>query len=251
MAQKEFQPLIDEAIVRVRKYFRTRFLAAYLHGSLNYGDAIPNISDMDCYIVTSDDLSDGDQAWICDTETALQKDYPIINGVHLSVHSAEEVRKDPYARFILKYNAALYSGIDIVEACSVEGLEEIKPDQDTAKARLGFARQCFADALSGKQPACTGELPENTYYIARKFARYFVIIEGAYWLMSVNRFHSFEKEQVLSDLRANCPAFHDVLDLAESVLLDPARAGIQHEEFLIKISPFVLWIFESISSGNK
>lgn len=51
ISQKEFQPLVDKAIMRVREYFGERFLASYLHGSLNYGDAIPNISDMDCYTV--------------------------------------------------------------------------------------------------------------------------------------------------------------------------------------------------------
>ncbi len=251
MVQKEFQPLLDDALARVRAHFGRRFLAAYLHGSLNYGDAIPNISDMDCYLVINDDLSGDDKAWIRDAETGLQRKHPIINGVHLSVHSADEVRKDAYTRFILKYNSSLYCGVDVVEAFSTEEFGIIKPDRDTAKARLKFARQCFADALSGKQPACTGELPENTYYTARKFARYFIIIEGSYWLMSINRFQSFEKERVLLDLRANCSAFHDVLDLTESILRDPVKAGIPHEEFLTKISPFVFWMFENISSDSK
>ena len=83
--QKEFQPVVDEAIMRVKEYFSGRFLAAYLHGSLNYGDAISNISDMDCYIVIMDNLNDNDKAWISDSENNLQDKYPIINGVHLSV----------------------------------------------------------------------------------------------------------------------------------------------------------------------
>lgn len=246
--QKEFQPLVDDAIMRVRKYFSKRFLAAYLHGSLNYGDAIPNISDMDCYIVIKDDLNDDDKAWISDTENNLQNKYPIINGVHLSTHSAEEVKKDAYTRFMLKYNSSLYEGDDIVKVFNTEEFGIIKPDKNVAKMRLKFAKQCFADALNGKQPACTGELPENTYYIARKFARYFVIIEGAYWLMSINKFNSFKKEQVLLDLKENCSEFNNVLDLTEKVLLNPVEAGIPHEEFLAKISPFMLMMFESISN---
>lgn len=246
--QKEFQPLVDDAIMRIRKYFSKRFLAAYLHGSLNYGDAIPNISDMDCYIVIKDDLNDDDKAWISDTENSLQNKYPIINGVHLSTHSAEEVKKDAYTRFMLKYNSSLYDGADIVEAFNTEEFGIIKPDKSAAKMRLKFAKQCFADALNGKQPACTGELPENTYYIARKFARYFVIIEGAYWLMSINKFNSFKKEQVLIDLKENCSEFNNVLDLTEKVLLNPVGTGIPHEEFLAKISPFMLMMFESISN---
>ncbi len=246
--QKEFQPLVDEAIIRVTKYFGERFLAAYLHGSLNYGDAVPGISDMDCYIIISDYLNGYDKSWISDNEHDLQKKYPIINGVHLSTHSAEEVKKDAYTRFMLKYNSSLYSGIDIVEVFNTEEFGIIKPDKNAAKMRLRFAEQCFTDALNGKQPACTGELPKNTYYITRKFARYFVIIEGAYWLMSINKFNSFKKEQVLMGLRENCPEFNDILDLTENALLNPVRAGIPHEEFLIKIRPFMLMIFKSISN---
>lgn len=246
--QKEFQPLVDDAITQVRKYFNKRFLAVYLHGSLNYGDAIPNISDMDCYIVINDDLNDDDKAWISDTENTLQNKYPIINGVHLSTHSAEEVKKDVYTRFMLKYNSSLYGGTDIVNTFNTAEFGLIKPDKNIAKMRLKFAKQCFADALNGKQPACTGELPENTYYTARKFARYFVIIEGAYWLMSINKFNSFQKEQVLIDLKENCPKFNDVLDLTGKVLLNPVGTGISHEEFLVNISPFMLKLFEDISN---
>ena len=247
VVQEEFQPLISEAITRIREYFDERFLAAYLHGSLDHGDAIPNISDMDCYIVIKDDLNDNDKAWRSDNENKLQNKYPIINGVHLSTHSAEEVKKDAYTRFILKYNSSLYDGVDIAESFNTEEFGVIKPDKGIAKSRLKFAKQCFADALNGKQPECTGELPENTYYIARKFARYFGIIEGAYWLMSINRFNSFKKEQVLMDLRENCSEFNDVLDLTEKILLNPVESEISHEEFLAKISPFMLMIFESIS----
>lgn len=246
--QKEFLPLVDDAVTQIRKYFGKRFLAAYLHGSLNYGDAIPAISDMDCYIVIKDDLSDDDTVWIRHTENRLQNQYPIVDGVHLSTHSAEEVKKDACTRFILTYNSSLYDGIDIIKVFNTEEFGTIKPDKHAAKMRLKFARQCFADALNGRQPACTGELPENTYYTARKFARYFVIIEGAYWLMSINQFHSFQKERVLMDLRENCPEFNHILDLTEEVLSDPIEAGIPHEEFLINIRPFASMIFESISN---
>lgn len=245
--QKEFLPLVDDAIVRVRNYFSRRFLSAYLHGSLNHGDAIPYMSDMDCYIVIKDALKNDDKAWLSDAENYLQHKYPIVNGVHLSTHSAEEVKKDAYTRLILTYNSSLYKGIDIVKVFN-EKFGMIKADKNIAKTRLKFAKQCFEDALNGKQPASTGELPKNTYYISRKFARYFVIIEGAYWLMSINKFNSFEKGQVLIGLREACPGFNHVLDLTEKVLQNPVEAGITHEEFLEKINPFMSMIFENISN---
>ncbi len=66
--------------------------------------------------------------------------------------------------------------------------------------------------------------------------------------MSINKFNSFKKEQVLMDLRKNCPEFNDVLNLTENVLINPVGAGIPHEEFLARISPLMLMMFESISN---
>lgn len=247
--QKEFQPLVDDAIARVREYFGKRFLAVYLHGSLNYGDAVAGVSDMDCYIVISGELNDDDKSWISGNEALLQEKYPVINGVHLAVHSAEELKKDAYTRFMLTYNSSLYAGADIVQTLNTEEFGVIRPGREAAKSRLKFAKRCFDEALSGRQPACMGELPENTYYIARKFARYFVIIEGAYLLMSINKFNSFEKTKVLMGLRENYSEFNGVFDLTEKVLINPSEAGITHGEFLMKIRPFVMMMFESISNG--
>lgn len=141
--QAEFQPLIDEAITRVKEYFGKRFLAAYLHGSLNYGDAIPNISDMDCYIIIENYLNDNDKAWIGNTENNLQNKYPIINGVHLSVHSLDEVKRDAFTRFMLKYNSSLYDGIDVAEVFNTEEFGVINPNRNTAKMRVNFAKNAL------------------------------------------------------------------------------------------------------------
>ena len=155
---------------------------------------------------------------------------------------------DP-ARDIETINLELIlSDIEMLDRRMDKTLKMIKADKNIAKTRLKFAKQCFEDALNGKQPASTGELPKNTYYISRKFARYFVIIEGAYRLMSINKFNSFEKGQVLIGLREACPEFNHVLDLTEKVLQNPVEAGITHEEFLEKINPFMSMIFENISN---
>lgn len=101
---------------------------------------------------------------------------------------------------MLKYNSVLYHGKDIVNELDNSGCEKFEPNAEMAKGRLAFARQCFEQALDNKQPMCTGEIPTDTYYASRKYARYFVIIEGAYFLMSQSRFESLEKENVLNKL---------------------------------------------------
>ncbi len=248
MIQKEFLSLVEDSISSCYKYFGEKIIAVYLHGSIVQGDAIPGISDFDCYIVADNALTNEDKTYIHSLEDKLQQKYLIVDGVHLSVNTVEELKADKFSRFILMHNSMLYSGVDIVRILN-SYCEGYKPDKQIAKQRLNFARKCFHDALQGNQPACTGEIPENTYYVARKLARYFIIIEGAYFLMSLNKFVSFEKEKVLSQLKENTTGYEEILDLTEKVILNPIDAGIRHNEFLEIVKPFVEHMFECIEKN--
>lgn len=251
--QEEFTPLVEDAVALCKNYFAEKLLAIYLQGSIAGGDAVPYISDLDCYTVISEELRPEDKWHSVQMEQELQKKYPIVNGLHLSVHSQKDLSKDKFARFVLKYNSALYFGNDIAAALDRAGYETFQPDAEMAKGRLAFARQCFAQALAHKQPMCTGELPADTYYIARKYARYFVIIEGAYFLMSQNKFASFEKWEVLDKLYQyadHANPFESALDMTREILKDPKGAGITHTEFLQRIRLFVEWMFDRIEKSS-
>lgn len=248
--QEEYRPLVEDATSRCRTYFAEKLIAAYLHGSIAMNDAIPNVSDLDYYFVVSEALTKTDEQYLETLETELQLKYPIIDGVHLSVHSVDELRKDKFARFVLKYNAHLIFGEDVVSKLAEDDCAVCEPNRRLAKGRLAFARKCFENALNHQQPMNTGEIPANTYYAARKYARYFVIIEGAYFLMTRNQFRSFVKEEVLQGLKGNCDEFHAELELTEKVLYDPIKAGITHEEYLMKIRPFVEWMFDCIENPH-
>ena len=247
--QSEFVPLLEETAEECKKYFKDRFCTAYLHGSIALNDAVTGVSDLDYYLVISEEPNQNDKGYLSGLEARLQNKYPIVNGVHINVHSADELKEDKFARFILRYNSTVYCGEDIVRSLEESGCERILPNSDTAKGRLSFARQCFSDALSGKQPMNTGDIPLNTYYAARKFAGYFVIIEGAYFLMTVNRFVSFEKEAVLFELRKTAAGFENILDITEQVLYEPVKTNIAHNEYLKIIKPFVEWVFDSIEKS--
>lgn len=249
--QKEFTPLVEDAAIYSRKYFAQKLLAIYLHGSIATGDAIPCVSDLDCHMVISEALSPEDRRYLEQLEKELQQRHAIVNGIHLSVHSTEELTQDKFARFVLQYNAMLYYGKDIVTEINNSTCETYEPNAQIAKERLAFARQCFKQALDHKQPACTGTLPADTYYIARKYARYFVIIEGAYFLMSQNKFESFEKGIVLNQLYKHTSGFEKELDMTGKILKDPKSAGIPHNVFLKRIRLFVEWMFDQIGRRNE
>lgn len=140
-------------------------------------------------------------------------------------------------------------GNDIVKELDHSGCEKFEPNTEMAKGRLDFARQCFRQALNHKQPMCTGEIPADTYYASIKYARYFVIIEGAYFLMSQNEFKSFEKSDVLNKLYKYADGFKKELDRTCEILKDPESAGITHDEFLKSIRLFVEWMFGMIEKS--
>lgn len=247
--RSEFVRAAEEAAEECKRYFKDGFLAAYLHGSIALNDAVPYVSDMDYYLVVSRDVEDKDTEHINNLEASLQSKYPVVNGVHINVHSLEELKADKFARFILRYNSVVYGGNDIVRELENGGCERILPNADTARGRLDFARQCFSKALCGERPDNTGDIPENTFYASRKLARYFVIIEGAYFLMTLGKFSSFEKEEVLRGLREAAKGYEDILDITERVLLDPIKTGIGHFEYLTTIKPLVEYMFDKIENA--
>ena len=247
--QKEFKPLVEDATLLCKNYFAEKLLAMYLHGSIAMGDAIPYVSDLDYYIVISEESGNEDNQLLEQMENELQQKNSIVNGVHLSVHSIMDLTKDKFARFALEYNSVLYFGNDIVKELDNSGCEKFEPNTEMAKGRLAFARQCFSQALDNKQPMCTGEIPADTYYASRKYARYFVIIEGAYFLMSQNEFESFEKSDVLNKLYKYADGFKKELDMTREILKDPKSAGITHDEFLNRIRSFVEWMFDMIEKS--
>lgn len=242
--QPEFQPLVTAATTLCESALGDRLTAIYLHGSVATGDAVAGISDLDCFLVTRGALSDADTHTLAQLEARLLSEYPIASEVHLSARSTDDLAADSFARFILKYNSMLIFGRDIVRELDRIS-PTLEPNAATAKGRLPFARHCFSQALDGRQPDCTGPLPSDPCYVSRKFARYFVVIEGAYFLMSQNKFTSFAKEDVLTELADY--GFADELALTRAVLTDAKLAAVEPDEFLRRVRPLVDWMFDTIS----
>ena len=239
--QPAFRPLVDAALAAATAAFAARLSAFYLHGSIAQGDAVPNVSDLDAMLILCDAVSKEDRALQSSLQQTLAAQFPLADEIHLNLLSMDDLSHNSFACFALKYNATLLYGQD-----ATDGLTCPAPDAAMARSRLTFAKQCFADALCGKQPACTGPLPADPYWRARKFARYFVVIEGAYYLMSQGKFLSFHKQDVLPALLAAAPQFSDALMLTQSILQDAQSACIDAEVYLSSIKSFVNWLFTLI-----
>jgi len=242
--QPEFLELVNASLCAAKAAFGERLSAFFLHGSIALGDAVPGISDLDAMLLLGDGVSQDDLAVQQELQASLQAQFPVADEVHLTLMCTGDLAQNAFACFALKYNASLLYGSDVTAAFPCPA-----PDKAMAKSRLGFARQCFDEALRGEQPACTGPLPEDTFYRARKFARYFVIIEGAYFLMAQNAFASFRKEDVLPALFAAAPQFSQALTLTKSVLHDAQNAMVDAQTFLSAISTLVKWMFDQIDNA--
>ena len=217
-----------------------------MHGSIDKQDAIPGLSDLDYFLLVRDLVLPEDETWINEMKQLLQARYREIDEIHLTVKPVADLSDDPFTRFILSQNAALRMGIPIEEIKAYKACIWYYPDSCISKMRLAFARDCFHSALKGKQVACTGGIPENAYYAARKLARYFVVIEGAYFLMTRGAYRGFDKENVLLGLHEEVPQFSQQIEMASRVLSNPIEAGVTGKAFLQQIQPMVEWMFDEI-----
>lgn len=243
--QNEFHPLLNSVASKCQNHFGKRLIAGYLHGSILYGDAIPGVSDLD-YLLVLTSLTDDDKVWLFETAHAVELEYPIAAEVHLSPVTMDDLRNQSFARFALMHNAALHMGQDALSLLAVEGVTIPTPDASFAKGRLDFARHCFQQALRGETPDCTGPLPDENCYILRKFTRYFVVIEGAYYLMSKGLFRSFRSVDVLPALTELLPQHQETLQYAQNLLTTPNKYNDLPMDYIYQIEPLVTEMFSFI-----
>lgn len=244
MFQQGFQEAVDYVTEQCKGYFSDRLLAIYIAGSVYTNEAVQGESDLDYWGVTSE-LSEQDRIWIKQIEENASYQFPRINGFHINFRSFNSVKKETFTRLILEVNSKLYYGSDVIARINLtDSLDRIA----MAKQRLPFARKCLHDALQKKCPESIDKIPENTYYASRKYARYFIVVEGAYFLMCKNSFENFCQEQIVRQLKENIYGFNDVLDLALRVLNEPIKTGVAHEEFLQLIKPVTERFFDEIEA---
>jgi hypothetical protein len=244
--QEGFRQAVEEITQKCRDYFLNRLFAIYITGSVSACEALSGESDLDYWGFLTDEVSEKDRCWLKTTETDISNYYPVLNGVHINIKSLEYLKKDKFARFVLKHNSVLYYGSDVVSEIDASGFDIYRPDKVAAKERLAFARQSFEDALNNKCPQCLDKIPANTFMAARKFARYFILVEGAYFLMSRNTFETFKQEKIIQQLKESSIKFIDILDLSLTIMRTPLEAGVRHDDYLALIRPFVEWMFSEI-----
>ena len=233
----------DEACVR---RFGDRLQACYVAGSVAAGEAWPGASDLDWFVFVADQPTGADRSWRYRTQKRLDRQFPVLSEAHVNLFSIDKLAGEGFWRFILRYNAVRVRGEDVIAHLERRGVQTPRPSAELAKSRLPFVRRCLADAMAGKCPPALAELPTDPLLATRKLARNFVIVEGAFLLMSEGRFESFKQGVVLDGLTRTAPKWRSLFDTTRVVLQDPYRGAVGPSEFMCSVEPFMTWMIAEI-----
>jgi len=151
--QDEFKQLIVEAINgSLFSIKNENILAIYVRGSLSCGKGIKDLSDLDLVIITRTKLSTRSILWIIPLAARLERKYPFVSLVDLTVVSEDEILSDKYLplRTNLITKSLFLLGQDIVKE-----MPRVIPDRNlTLKlnenliTELKHLRKIFSDRNS-------------------------------------------------------------------------------------------------------
>ena len=247
--QDGFQDLVSAADECCVHRFGARLIAAYVAGSVAVGEAWAGASDLDWFVFLRDDPEPGDMSWRRRVQKRLELRFPVASEVHLNLHSVARLEREAFWRFILRYNSVRIRGGNLVAELERMGIRTPRPSRKLAKSRLPFVRKCLAEALVGRRPPALADLPSDPFLATRKLVRNFVIVEGAYVLMSRRTFKSFSQEAVLHGLRSISRRWGPLTGTAQAVLEDPYRAAARPEKLLQQVHPFMNWAMDMIENA--
>jgi hypothetical protein len=254
--QKEFQSIVEAAFSLCIQKFDDRLDAIYLGGSVATGEAWPGESDVDWFVFLPEEPSAGDKAWCKDNETALAARYPVAKEFHLNVFSTEFLRtENNMMKFIFKYNCLCLFGEKHLEMLENTGVTIPKPSRELVKGRIGWLKRCVIgledqylpdELFGGDVPADFSKLLSTDFFVSRKLMRHFILLEGSHLLMLTGDFKSFRQMDVLPKISALYPQWHELIDMAATVLKNPLAAKISPAAARKKILPFAKWLIELV-----
>lgn len=155
---KRLQSAIVTAIDAYRSHLGDVLHSVYLRGSVPRGLAIPGVSDLDTFGVTSGECDNASSSWSKTAEKAILRRYAELTGVQFELFSVSDVLKTDRVYelpFVVKTQSLCVFGSDLSAK-----LPDYRPDASSAnidicqiEADIDEARaQLFADE------ACQGEV---------------------------------------------------------------------------------------------
>ncbi|MDD3122338.1 MAG: hypothetical protein PHC62_02355 [Candidatus Izemoplasmatales bacterium] len=229
--QIEYREQVTHMVNFINTIFKEKVISIYLSGSVWSNEAILYHSDVDLFLVLTDYV---DKEEI--KKTFLKKlieEYPFSPEPHISIYSLQQLKTDHFTRFIMEYNCGLMYGNNIAKDLNKVIDKTINPSEKAYFQRLQFAKDAYEALKNGKRNLPNlGLLPSDTYFAARKLIKYFIVIEGAYYLMKVGNFKSFNTDEVFNSLENLQIINQNEKNLYKFVLTNPQESKVTEMDAL-------------------
>lgn len=158
-----YQAAVAAAVAAYRKHLGTQLSGVYVRGTVPRGQAVPGVSDLDCFAVVSGAAEDLDDTWLKAAGAEIAQAQPIVSDVQLEIWPLAEVLvTDRFSEmsFLLKTQSACVWGQDLAPR-----LPRFKPDAIVANNDISQIRPDIEEAIAALH--ADGSPPRVLYWCRR------------------------------------------------------------------------------------
>lgn len=141
-----YQAAVAAAVTAYREHLGAQLSGVYVRGTVPRGQAVPGVSDLDCFAVVSGDPETIDDTWLKAAGAKIARLHPIVSDVQLEIWPLAEVLiTDRFTEmgFLLKTQSACVWGDDLAPR-----LPRFKPDAIVANNDISQIRPDIEEAIA-------------------------------------------------------------------------------------------------------
>jgi hypothetical protein len=161
-----YQGAVAAVVQAYRQQLGAALHSVYVRGTVPRGQAVPGVSDLDCFAVALGDLTELDDGWLKPTGAQIAAAYPIISDVQLEIWPyAEVLVTDRFSElsFLLQTQSACVWGEDLAPY-----LPRFKPDAIVANNDISQIQPDIAEAMAALQADASAR---NVLYWCRRIMK--------------------------------------------------------------------------------
>lgn len=242
--QKQYRPILEEINNFYRKELGKNLLSIYIRGSVSVGRGKPFISDIDSVAIVSTDISPKKQKEIYEYSKQLQKKYPFITLVDMTVISPETLLEDKEfsnLKIYLKTQSVCLYGKDIVKE-----IKNIKPGRELALEMYGD----LSEKLQDLEKIFSHDTTEKTYLGEKRSTEFWcvwtmrtILRTGLGLVMLKKPVYSQDLQTCAKVFSAEYPEYEQYMEKAILWSMNPTANRKEIKDYLKEFSPkyIALW----------
>lgn len=161
-----YRAAVAAAVTAYREHLGAQLAGVYVRGTVPRGQAVPGVSDLDCFAVVSGDPEAIDDTWLKAAGAEIVRLHPIVSDVQLEIWPLAEVLiTDRFTEmgFLLKTQSACVWGDDLAPR-----LPRFKPDAIVANNDISQLRPDIQAAIAALQADSS---PPSVRYWCRRIMK--------------------------------------------------------------------------------